>query len=104
MPRSRRPNFTPEQKLKILRLHLLEKRPVSDLCDEFDFRPSQFHDWQKAFFENGAAAFARDNGDAEKAQLRRTIEALESRVTQKNEVIAELTEALVGAKKKPGAS
>jgi len=102
MPRTRRPNFTAEQKLKVLRLNLLEKRPISDLCDEFDFRPSQFHDWQKAFFENGAAAFARD-GDAEKAQLRRTIEALEAKVTQKNEVIAELTEALVGAKKKPGA-
>jgi hypothetical protein len=59
MPRTRRPNFTADQKLQVLRLHLLEKRPASDLCDEFGFRPSQFHEWQKQFFENGAAAFAR---------------------------------------------
>jgi len=31
---SKRKNFTPEQKLAIVRRHLLEKVPVSDLCDE----------------------------------------------------------------------
>jgi transposase-like protein len=101
MPRTRRPNFTADQKLKVLRLHLLEKRPVSDLCDEYGFRPSQFHDWQKQFFENGAAAFAKDR-DGEKAELQRTVETLESKLAVKNEVIAELTQELVAAKKKPG--
>ena len=101
MPRTRRPNFTADQKLQVLRLHLLEKRAVSDLCDEFGFRPSQFHEWQKQYFENGAAAFARDRA-GEKAELQRTVEALESKLAVKNEVIAELTQELVASKKKPG--
>ena len=102
MPRSRRPNFTADQKVKILRLHLVEKRAVSDLCDEFGFRPSQFHDWQKQFFENGTAAFARERG-AERDEAQRSVDALEARLVQKNEVIAELTEELVNSKKKGGA-
>ena len=31
---SRRKRFTPEQKVPIVRRHLVEKVPVSDLCDE----------------------------------------------------------------------
>jgi transposase len=33
MPRQRR-HFTPEQKVALLRLHLLEHKPVSDICQE----------------------------------------------------------------------
>lgn len=101
MPRSRRPNFTADQKLKILRLHLLEKKPISDLCDEFSFRPSQFHDWQKQFFENGAAAFSREAA-GEAAELRKSLSTMEAKIAEKNEVIAELMVELVAAKKKAG--
>jgi len=45
--------------------HLLEKTPVSDLCDELDLAPNQFYRWQQEFFENGHAAF--DNGRNAKA-------------------------------------
>ena len=31
---SKRKRFTPEQKVAIVRRHLIEKVPVSDLCDE----------------------------------------------------------------------
>ena len=54
-PQKRR-DFTPEQKVAILRQHLLDHVAVSDLCDQQGLRPNQFHDWQKLFFENGAAA------------------------------------------------
>src|SRR5207237_2160893 len=37
--------------------HLLDKVPVSDLCDELGLQPTVFYRWQKEFFENGAAAF-----------------------------------------------
>ena len=46
-----------QDKVAILRLHLLEHKPVSELCDQFDLKPTQFYRWQKEFFENGAAAF-----------------------------------------------
>ena len=55
----KRKNYTPEEKVAILRRHLVEKVPVSDLCDELGLNPTVFYGWQKLFFENGAAAFQR---------------------------------------------
>ena len=43
--------------LCFLRRHLLEKEPVSKLCDEMGLKPTVLYRWQKEFFENGAAAF-----------------------------------------------
>jgi transposase len=37
---------------------LLDKVPISDLCDERGLQPTALHRWQKEFFENGAAAFS----------------------------------------------
>ena len=51
-----RKRFTSEEKIAILRRHLLEGTPVSDLCDKHGIGPSMFYRWQKDFFENGAAA------------------------------------------------
>jgi len=52
-----RRQFTPQQKVAILREHLIEHVPVSDLCDKHKLHPTLFYQWQKAFCENGAAAF-----------------------------------------------
>jgi transposase len=48
--------FTSHEEVAILRLHLLEGTPVSDLCAKHALGPSMFYRWQKDFFENGAAA------------------------------------------------
>jgi len=55
--RKERKHFTPEEKVAILRRHLLDKVPVSELCEELSLRPTVFYRWQKELFENGAAAF-----------------------------------------------
>ena len=55
--RKRRKHYTPEEKVAILRRHLVEGVPISDLCDESGLQPTVFYRWQKEFFENGAAAF-----------------------------------------------
>ena len=52
-----RKHYTGEEKVAILRRHLLEKQPISKLCDELGLQPTVFYRWQKEFFENGAAAF-----------------------------------------------
>lgn len=103
---SKRKTFTPEQKVSIVRRHLLEGVPVSDLCDEFDVHPTQFYLWQKQLFERGAAAFERKANSAntrkqETAQTRR-IEQLEEKLRTKNEVVAELLEEHVKLKKALG--
>ena len=56
-----RKHYTAEEKVAILRRHLLDKVPVSDLCEELGLQPTVFYRWQKEFFENGAAAFQARN-------------------------------------------
>ena len=61
--RKERKHYTSEEKVAILRRHLLDKVPVSDLCHELGLQPTVFYRWQKEFFGNGAAAFsARGSG------------------------------------------
>src|SRR6476469_7474033 len=55
--KKQRKHYTGEEKVAILRRHLLEKEPISKLCDEVGLQPTVFYRWQKEFFENGAAAF-----------------------------------------------
>ena len=55
--KKQRKHYPPEEKVAILRRHLLEKEPISKLCDEAGLQPTVFYRWQKEFFENGATAF-----------------------------------------------
>ena len=54
-----RRHFTPQQKVAIVKRHLVDGVPISDLCDEHHILPTQFYQWQKQLFENGATAFER---------------------------------------------
>ena len=56
---SARKFFAPEQKVAIVREHLIEKVPVSKVCDAHGISVVNFYKWQKLLFENGAAAFER---------------------------------------------
>ena len=87
------------EKVAILRQVLLEGQAVSAVCEEHDMSPTLFYTWQKQFFENGAAAFAKD-GSAEQRELARTVEVLRERLGQKDRVIARVTEEFVKQKKK----
>jgi transposase len=75
----------------VLRRHLLDRVPVSDLCEELSLKPTVFYRWQKEFFENGAAAFqAQERPHRHVEERQKRIEFLEKRVQTKNEVLAEL--------------
>ena len=104
MPRKPRKVYTPAQKVAILRRHLLDHVPVSDLCDELQLNPNQFYLWQKAFFEQGAAAFERTakKGNSASDAKDRKIAALQLKLANKNEVISELLEENVRSKKEFG--
>jgi transposase len=41
----KRKQYTGEEKLAILRKHLLEGVAVSDICDEHDLQPAVFYRW-----------------------------------------------------------
>ncbi len=99
--RKPRKNYTPVEKVAILRRHLIDHVPVSDLCDEHQLSPTLFYLWQKQFFENGPAAFQRKDS-ASDGHLQRTIAALRDKLQRKNEVVAELMEEHIKLKKELG--
>ncbi len=100
----RRKHYSGEQKVSILRRHLLEQVAVSDLCEELGLAPTVFYRWQKEFFDNGAAAFERKSKRQKNNESRQTrkVEALEAKLVTKNEVLSELMEEHVKLKKELG--
>jgi len=98
----KRKQYTGEEKVAILRKHLLEGVSVADICDEYGIRPTVFYRWQKQFFERGAEVFRRGE-EAETKKLRRKVERLEEKLSKKDEVLGELMEEYVALKKALGA-
>jgi transposase-like protein len=47
--KKQRKHYTPEEKVAILRRYLVERVPISDLCDELGLQPTVFYRWQKVF-------------------------------------------------------
>ena len=101
MSRKPRKHYSAQEKVAILREHLLEGKAVSEVCQQHQLQPTVFYGWQKQFFENGAAAFERKNKRAEEGKDRQ-IAALQEKLATKNEVIAELMEENVRSKKANG--
>ena len=99
--RKNRHNYTPEEKVFILKRHLVERVPVSDLCDEYQLQPKIFYTWQQQFFENGTAAFTRDNNRLKRLEEQR-IQHLEEKLRRKHEVLSELMEEHIKLKKELG--
>ena len=82
---------------------MLEKEPISKLCDEVGLQPTVFYRWQKEFFENGAAAFEHKR-PANHSPEQERIAYLEKKIQTKDEVLAELMAEHVALKKTLGSS
>src|SRR6516162_2073325 len=102
MSQPERRHFSGEEKVKILRLHLLEGRSVSDLCEQYKLNPSLFYQWQRTFFENSARAFDGSGNGRSESKLEKQVEALEARLRRKHEVLSELMEEHIRLKKDLG--
>ena len=96
----------PQDKVAIVRRHLVEGVPVSDLCDELNIKPTQYYAWQRQFFENGSLAFERRNAKNRHQPNRdqKKIAALEDTLKKRNDVVAELLQEHVQLKKELGES
>jgi len=100
MSRIRR-NFTPQQKVEAVKKHLVNKVPVSDVCDELGITTGHYYQWQSDFFANGEQAFSKGKKKESKQNLAK-IEKLQSDMAKRNEAIAELLEDNIRLKKKHG--
>ena len=104
MSETTRSYHTAEQKVAAVKRHLLDKVPVSQLCDELRISVNTFYLWQKELFENGHRAFGMNGRRVARAEEERQkrIDALEARLQRKDGVIAQLMEEHVELKKSLG--
>ncbi len=100
--------FSPEEKAAIVRRNLIEKAPVSEICEEHKISPSMFYKWRTQLFENASLALQdrrRRRIDPQTRELKRVREQtakLEAQLRRKDEVIAQLAEENVDLKKADG--
>jgi transposase len=101
MTKNKKTFHTPEEKVAILKKHLLEGVPLSDICDQYGLHPSVFYRWQREFFEKGHLIFQQSK-DSGTNKLEKKVSKLEQKLTQKNEVLSELMEEHIKLKKNLG--
>jgi transposase len=101
---TQRRRFATDQKATILKRYLVDKVPISDLCDEYGIKPNQIYAWQKILVDNLEAIFhpAAKRAAGKVSAQEEKIAHLENKLQQKNEVISELMEENVRTKKANG--
>ncbi len=97
-----RRHFSSDEKVKAVKQHLLQKKPISAICEELEIHPNQYNEWQRQFFENGERAFDRRERKQER-YISNKIEKLEKAVAHKDSVISQLASEYVELKKTLGA-
>ena len=103
MSQGARKHLPGKDKIRLLKLHFLEKKPVSDVCENEQVKPASFYQWQKELFDKGAALFdTRRRGKGRMDAAEQKIGALQAKLAQKNEVIAELMQENINLKKLDG--
>ena len=96
-----RNHYSAQEKVAIIKKHLVDKVPISDLCDQYKLQPTVYYRWQKQFFEQGNRAFEGENKNKKNGEARKII-ALEEKLRSKNDVLSELMEEHVKLKKSLG--
>ena len=105
MSKQKRRKHTSDQKVAILQRHLVDKVPVSDLCNEYKLQPSVFYGWLKQAMANLGAAMGpmEPNGAARREkELVAENEQLKAKLVKKDSVIAKISEEYVQLKKDLG--
>jgi transposase-like protein len=100
---SGRKQYTSEQKVAIIKEHLVGKKPASDLCEQYGIAVNMFYRWQEEFFLRSVGVFDKPRTrPAAEARLQRRVEELEERLRRKHEVLSELMEEHLVLKKNSG--
>lgn len=100
--KTQRRQYSPEEKMKLLRRHLIEQQPISRVCEEAGVAPTVFYRWQEQLFQNGGLALQDKRVAVRNTAEQERIEKLERKIRQKDEVLAELMAEHVALKKEFG--
>jgi transposase-like protein len=96
----KRKRYTAEEKIKILREVLEDGKSISQVSEKHGLSPNNIFKWRKQLFGDGINTFQIKRADISDKDEQRKVAALEDKIKQKDEVIAELAEELLVLKKK----
>lgn len=99
---SKRRQFTSEEKVIIIKKVLVEKKQLSDICDEKQIGPSQFYKWQSEFFQNNLDTFDRPRKNKTEKKEAGKLKQLQEKIANRDQVIAELMQEYLALKKNFG--
>ena len=100
-----RRSYSSEMKAEVLRAHFKDKKLVSQVCEEFEVKPSSFYLWRDQLLVNMATALesqSKQRRNGAEAALTKKVAALEAKLAVKDNVIAEISEEYVHLKKELG--
>ena len=102
MSKQTRRRHSPEQKAALVRQHVVDKKPVSEICSAAQIQPSVFYKWERDLLEAAPSVFAGRRAPSRERELEAKIAVLEAKLARKDAVIAEVSEEYVKLKKEPG--
>ena len=98
----------PETIAAILKAYLQDKVPVGELAEKYGVQPSSIYRWQNQLFSDAAQVFIRKNdrkiGKGAVERYEAEITELKAKLAKKDEVLGEVMEEYVKAKKLNGAT
>ena len=95
--------YTSEEKAIILREHLENQAPISELAEKYNLHPNALYLWKKQLFEQAPQSLARKTTSHDQAKLNKQearIAELEALLAKRENLIAELALELVEEKKR----
>lgn len=100
-----RKRYTGEEIIGMLKRHLVDGVPISDVCEQTKINPTQFYRWQKTLFDVGSSVFDQRSSRSESRAVEAAnlkIAQLEQRLQKKHEVLSELMEEYIALKQTTG--
>ena len=87
------------KKVEMLREHLKNKIPVTEICSKYGITPAMFYRWEKELFEGAIETFSKSNSKKQNHSKSAGEKKLEEKITKQQEVIGWLTEENLKLKK-----
>mgnify|MGYP006295641473 CR=1 FL=1 len=96
---SKRKKYTAEEKLRILEEAQQPGVLISEVCRRHGISSSMYYRWEKQMRAGARKGLAEGPGGKRRRPVEAEIDRLKAELARKNDVIAELTEALIQEKK-----
>ena len=91
---SKKKYYTAEEKVLILREHLENNVPISELSEKYDFHPNVIYTWRKQLFESAKEVFSgkHKNRKISVSKEESIIKKLEETLRKRESLITEIVE------------